>query len=140
MHGLTTRQLADLFAPWGRPAVVLPNHTPAVTPTPPADAGFEASAVAAAPVSAAASESTAPGAVAGSDRAGEAPLRSFHAFLDFPGEEHAAAAAAAVPKSGPWAAAGGRKIVVTFADLRRDKVGGLRAEGARRGRRRESVG
>ncbi|KAG2425074.1 hypothetical protein HXX76_013983 [Chlamydomonas incerta] len=152
VHGLTTGQLADLFAPWGQPTVVLPDHTPAATPTPPAaadqpppslgtaggTAATAASGEAASEVSAAAALAAAAGeeasgsgapapTAAAADAArhngdgSEPPLRCFHAFLEFPGEEHAAAAAAAVPKGGPWAAAGGRKIVATFADLRRDK-------------------
>lgn len=191
MHGLTTGQLADLFAPWGRPTVVLPDHTPSVTHTPPPDTpaqpqcctntapkttvvppvakdaatpgGASASAASSvdrehepgpslpeAPEGASTTPTTSTASAASaaeistattapaegdhnpskpaphtdSDGGGPAaPLRCFHAFLEFCGEEQAAAAAAAVPKAGPWAAAGGRKVVVTFADLRRDKVG-----------------
>ncbi len=45
-----------------------------------------------------------------------------HAFLRFESEGDAAAALAAVPRNAPWAAAGGRKLVANYADLRRDKV------------------
>ncbi|GIL80789.1 hypothetical protein Vretifemale_9845, partial [Volvox reticuliferus] len=102
VHGMSVRQLSELFAPYGNPAVVLPAHDPSAPPSPDPAAADAADAL--------------PSPSAASQR-----LSGFHAFLSFDCEGDAAAAVAAVPRNAPWPAAGGRKIVLHFADVRRDK-------------------
>lgn len=139
VHGMTVRQLAEIFVPYGAPEVL---------PPPAADApGQVQQATASAP------NEQEPGPplsapdtphqqqqqqqdqqqqglalnehqqlhVGGGQVAEDAWLTS-HAFLRFESEGDAAAALAAVPRNAPWPAAGGRKLVANYADLRRDKV------------------
>ncbi|GLI71013.1 hypothetical protein VaNZ11_016129, partial [Volvox africanus] len=99
VHGMSVRQLSELFAPYGNPTVVLPEHDPSAP-----------------------SSSSAPAAADATSPSGSSQQMScFHAFLSFDGEGDAAAAVAAVPRNAPWPVAGGRKIVLHFADVRRDK-------------------
>ncbi|GLC44949.1 hypothetical protein PLESTM_001668100 [Pleodorina starrii] len=143
VHGMSVRQLAELFAPYGSPTVVLPEAPPAPTPPVPSHQQQDAPGSPTSrlpppqlqqqslpqqqspppqqqqqqqPVTQDA-DHDAGGSPGGSSR----PLACYHAFLAFEGEGDAAAAVAAVPRDGPWAAAGGRKLVLNFADVRRDK-------------------
>ncbi|GFR41729.1 hypothetical protein Agub_g2480, partial [Astrephomene gubernaculifera] len=132
VRGMSVRQLAEIFAPYGSPTVVLPE------PTPPPDAPSASASPSPSPAlptqgplqpSPADAPSPSPAASSGVPQPSSSvsppnplqPISCHHAFLAFEAEGDAAAAAAAVPRNGPWVAAGGRKLVVNFADVRRDK-------------------
>jgi alkylated DNA repair protein alkB family protein 8 len=133
VRGMTLPQLEELFAPFGRPSVVLP---PAISerahegeslehPTQPSPAQ--------APPTHGLQQTTPTVAIDSHEAAASAapPIASYHAFLAFEAEGDAAAAAAAVPHNAPWPAAGGRRILTAFSLLSADKVCPRAASAAR---------
>lgn len=111
---MSERQLGELFSPFGNPTVVLPDSA---TPSTSAPASTQQPQLQTQVPTAASPQCGFPSSCLPSS-----PVAGYHAFLEFKIESDAAAAAAAVPRNGPWAAAGGRKVVLSYAEVRQNKV------------------